>query len=135
MCDKNNWMDYVAGSANYAVGGPTLELLVKAARNTKSTKPKSIMDEITEVNQYGYPNNISGIQQSWDTKLFNNGKSYKIASPSSITFSWAAGYMLILSDGSVNLNEFSEKSDGVRPLVSIPTSKLKWNGKKLVILP
>ena len=87
LCDTENWTDYLTGSANYAVGGPTIELFVNAWK-----KRPGGSESITaySVNEYGY-SQIRDIEVTSDilalegtTKgLYNNGDNYWIASPDS----------------------------------------------------
>lgn len=150
MCDKNNWTDYVAGSANYAVGGPTLELFIKAWNNRPNNTE---ITEITGTTDYGYAaasilegniieQNILSLDITKKNGLYNNGKDYKLASPASYENSWSLGWICMVASGvggkgNIDKNNYNSASDGIRPLVSIPTSKLKENsaGTKLLILP
>lgn len=86
LCDSNNWKNYVVeGLANYAVGGPTIELFIKAWQN----RPNGSNIDITGTTDYGYKTIVSsGINKtilsekdSANIGLYNNGSSYYLASP------------------------------------------------------
>ena len=147
LCDANNWTAYKTESANYVVGGPTEELFLKSwSKRTGGTEIS-----ISGITDYGYPTIIkSGISQSIlrlngnGKGLYNNGTAYWIVSPSSNSTSSNKKYQQLFigvkvngGDGSISENGNEATFIGVRPLASIPTSKLKKNkdGTKLIIIP
>lgn len=85
LCDSKNWESYVTGSANYASGGPTYELFIKAW----NCVPSNTSVEISDVRYSGY-NSVksSGITTNIldlnGKGLFNCGYNYWISSPKSL---------------------------------------------------
>ena len=140
LCDTENWTEYLTGSANYAVGGPTLELFVKAWEK----RPGGSEGTTTySVNESGY-SQIRNMEVTTDilalqgtTKgLYNNGDDYFLASSDSDNSNPVSQWsVLIFTSQNGEINGTMPADRGVRPIVSIPTSKISISGDTVTILP
>ena len=141
LCDPENWTKYIgsnAPSGTYAVGGPTKELFVKS---WNASNPQTNVQEVSlvqaDVSKAGYaynkPNHLYNDDPILKTilpattggsdGLYNIGTSYWLASPSSYNTN---SVCVVYNRGYVDYNDFYySASDGVRPLVSIPMSKVQ----------
>lgn len=142
MCDPDNWSSYQTGIANYAVGGPTIELLL-ASYNKSQGESISLLD--SNVDDKGvFGSFISSDSLGTSTNLFtstmsngiyyNSQGDYYLATPYS---SSGVSDMLMIKSG-----EFADtwrgmgfETTGIRPIVSIPTSKISVNGDIVTVLP
>ena len=138
LCDSANWATYATGSASYAAGGPTLELLIASWNASQKTNIDLSSNSITNKGYY----NTGFLMGADDVKARSNGvylfdSGYWIASPNNEEDednSVYAGDCLITIDGYMGNTDVSE-SWGIRPIVSIPTSKISINGDTVTILP
>ena len=55
MCDPGNWTDYKASSANWAIGGPSIEMYIDSYNNTHSSG-KLNRKYMTQVHDGAYDN-------------------------------------------------------------------------------
>ena len=140
LCDPANWTKYIgsnAPSGTYAVGGPTKELFIKS---WNASKPQTNVQEVSlvqvDVTTDGYAYNkpdhlynddpilktILPVTVGGEDGLYNNGKSYWLASPSG---NYADYVCLVGFGGYVYYGSYDFTGCGVRPLVSIPMSKVQ----------
>ena len=137
LCDSANWNSYATGSASYAAGGPTLELLIASWNTSQKTNITLSSNSITNAG-YTNPGFMIGAE---DVKSRSNGVylfdgNYLIASPNNEEdeeFGVDAGDCLIGITGTMYNCDVSE-SWGVRPIVSIPTAKISINGNTVTVL-
>lgn len=132
MCDPYNWEEYKTGPANYAVGGPTVELLIKSYNKLKDT---NLSIEDNDVNNVGYVYNKPSELFSTNALdgFYNIGRNYFIASPSSHADpSIVRG---VTYQGSLNQFYRTDANIYVRPIVSIPTSHVSIDGETVKINP
>ena len=131
LCDKKQWTRYASGtfggttaapSGTYAVGGPTMELLVASIKAKIGTDYSSAVT----VNSTGYGNgSITGLVQPYKAKYNSSSYGYWwLASPS------GSGVKIMFNvnnSGKVKDASYSNSSfiTGVRPLVSIPMSSFQ----------
>lgn len=140
LCDPANWTKYIgsnAPSGTYAVGGPTKELFIKS---WNASKPQTNVQEVSlvqvDVTTDGYAYNkpdhlynddpilktILPVTVGGEDGLYNNGKSYWLASPSG---NYADYVCSVGFGGYVYYGSYDYPNGGVRPLVSIPMSKVQ----------
>ena len=140
LCDPANWTKYIgsnAPSGTYAVGGPTKELFIKS---WNASKPQTHVQEVSLVSAdvtaggyaYNKPDHLYNDDPILNTilpatvgrtdGLYNNGTSYWLASPSS-SLTYDVCYVSL--SGCVYGNYCNYARNGVRPLVSIPMSKVQ----------
>lgn len=140
LCDPANWTKYIgstAPSGTYAVGGPTKELFIKSWNASIS---QTVVQEVSlvsaDVTADGYAYNkpdhlynddpilktILPATENGTDGLYNNGTSYWLASPGS---DYAGGVCFVSDRGYVGSYACDGASRGVRPLVSIPMSKVQ----------
>lgn len=147
LCDTSNWDNYISESApkgTYAVGAPTLELLVaswQAIGNIVDWKNDYvdvggyIPQRPVENGFYNLPFNVKKAEiEETEYGLYNNGCSYWLASPSpqnidgyGVCFAHSPGLGV---DGYIDFTLTSDAALGLRPVVSIPFSgvELEENG-------
>ena len=135
MCDPQNWKEYEVDTANYAAGGPTLELFIASWNKSQRKDVKLLEDEVTQI---GILQQIpSGLRDNDPLKtnicksVYNLGKNYWVVSPSSQN-NYSLKY--VKNTGRINNNAYTEKFN-VRPIVSIPTSKISVNGDVVSVNP
>lgn len=140
MCDPYNWTEYKEGVANYVVGAATEELLIASWNKSQNANIK-INDE--DVSQKGYlhskPTEFME-EGTLDLKIKNGiygiGKwcSMWIASPCD---SWNWQYNCLRYIGNPGILNFYYYYAGyyIRPIVSIPTSKITVNGDTVTVNP
>lgn len=85
LCDKDNWEEFKIGSATYAVGGPTIELLIASWNKIQGTNIEISNDD---VRGYGYKleslNGYSGLtplESSTRNGIYNPDNNWYFASP------------------------------------------------------
>lgn len=135
MCDPDNWKEYKVGIANYAVGGATIELLI-ASWNKSQGLSIELLDE--DVNKKGITYNkpielvtSNPLQINVKNGVYNLGRDYWLASPSNTSVNAMRD---IYSDGFVGNNKsYANSSISLRPIVSIPTSKITVNGDTVTV--
>ncbi len=126
LMDTNVWSSYAGSNAEYAIGGPTLELFCASYKDTHQSR----WLECDSVNQYGYQikwsdgsygYSVSGLTQNEYNEIYiksDNSKTegMRLASPtaSSSNHSFYANY-----DGSVDCNNYSSDYLGLRPIVCL----------------
>ena len=143
LLDMDLWNTQYKDSTygEYAIGGPTIELLCKSYKDTHSDR----YIECADMNSYGYNvkwsdgsygYSISGLPKSIDyTKIFRNYRLYVIPETSNSSYCWLASpsalnnYLLsVYCSGSVG-NNYYDSSYGVRPLVCLQSGiQLVSNG-------
>lgn len=122
MCDSDNWTSYVSNPATYAVGGPTIELLTTSLASSGGIDET---DNVT-VNSSGYKKIESLVTYNSLTSPYKDKRNYPgywIASPDGelrySTNLWVASNRLFADYYSLD-----GATPGIRPLVSIPISKI-----------
>ena len=132
MCDPYNWKEYKTGPANYAVGGPTVELFIKSYNKLKGT---DLSIENNDVTTIGYVNNKPSelFPANALNGFYNIGRNYFIASPSA----HADPFIVrgVTYQGSLNQFYSGDAKIYVRPIVSIPTSNVSMDGETVTINP
>ena len=125
MLDTNAWSVYAGDKAEYAIGGPSLELFVKSYNEHYGTS------YTTSADTYGY--RING---SYGISLSKAEKPYVITSSSNAYGMWLAstsayGYIEMMSvncDGDVNGYDYTNSIFGFRPIVCLKSDvKLEKN--------
>ena len=124
LCDYNNWNNkYKYGCAKYAVGGPTLEMIIASFKNKQV---KDLALEI-DVNKDGYSKNITEILPTGIYRISTN--PYWLASPSNYG---VVGRELLLVDLSANTSDGSSIDSSnynntkmIRPLICLPLSSIQ----------
>ncbi len=169
LCDPDNWEAYKVAPALYAVGGPTMELLM-ASWNVSQQDNLEIADEDVTVAGYYWnkPSKFfSGLidnavlTENINNGVYNPGDNYWIASPAILIrhdeyVNYVGNGDDILSFRSCrNIDWSNQKDKGytssdtyyyhgqfwdepnnkIRPIVSIPTSKISVNGEIITVLP
>ena len=134
LCNPDNWADYAEGVANYAVGGPTFELLI-ASLNESQTTSYALSNE--NIYSRGIDVYSDGL---YDTDFSNvsNGiyagyasAEWFLATPSNANDTNLAE----MSFGMTNETSIYARASDIRPIVSIPTSKISVNGDIVTVLP
>ena len=159
LCDSKNWTDYVGNTApagTYAVGGPTKELLVlswnQAVDNGGETAPgKKVEWQEDDVNTGGYIFNkpealykgdpiLTTILPDTKNKkgLYNNNDIYWLASPCAdvtnpINVCFVSNGGFVYGGGVISTDKQTYVPCGIRPLVSIPMSKVYIIDGKITI--
>ena len=154
LCDPDNWNEYKTGSASYAVGGPTIELLIASWNKSQGASIDLIDSDVIPVG-YFYDKPVefaySCIVTS-DVKngVYNPSEDYWLASPcildrhdNYVNYTGDGDDMrCVYSNGSVSGMPYyyrgqfwSKPQNGVRPIVSIPTSKINIEGDTVTVLP
>lgn len=95
MCDYNNWENYVIDPANYAVGGPTIELLIASWNKSQG---KNVKLDYGDIGSYGIialkPDGLSinyPLRKEICNGLYNIGLWYFIISPTTGDSEWCLG--------------------------------------------
>lgn len=135
LCDTANWDDYAVGVANYAVGGATFELLIASLNNSQGTNYKLSIEDIDSrgVNKFA-PDELYGI----DYSNVCNGIYAGYYSPEWFLATPCNGHDLGLIQfayGGLDWAAINGGASDIRPLVSIPTSKISVNGDVVTVLP
>lgn len=134
LCNPDNWTDYAEGVANYAVGGPTFELLI-ASLNESQTTSYALSNE--NIYSRGIDVYSDGL---YDTDFSNvsNGiyagyasAEWFLATPSNAHDTSLAE----MSFGGTESTSIYARASDIRPIVSIPTSKISVNGDIVTVLP
>ena len=135
LCDSDNWTDYKTGSANYAVGAPTIELLIASWNKSQEASVElADIDVAPKGIAVQKPSEIYGIlAENIKNGTYNNGHDYWLASPIVLGndddgLQYVINYQYIAGK-----KPYSNVS--LRPIVSIPTSKISINGDIVTILP
>lgn len=144
LLDKDQWTDYSTDSsnesiANWAVGAPTLEIFIASYNATHTTQLSCTVEnkksEGYKISKDGgaYNTSISGLGYSKTDKdggIYCNGTyGWWLASP-------VADYgSFILYVGDTGYLEYTDcaAGSGIRPLVSVPLSKIGTGEGKIVI--
>ncbi len=130
MLDKTNWSKYVSGNkADWAIGGPTLELLCLSYRG----KNPNATNWPTITSKWGY-NNAGFTDSAYlltSGTVWNRDQHYWLASPSY----YGDSYMSLVSynTSSIKFLEYSEEWNGFRPVVHLSgTLDAKKIGSEIV---
>ncbi len=134
LCDSENWKDYAVGSANYAVGGATLELLIASWNKSQGASIDLLDSDITSLGiNNETPRELADIDCSFGSGLeLYSGyatQTWYMATPNSDN----ENSMVIFDQQGLHYNVSG--SSEVRPVVSIPTSKISVNGDVVTVLP
>ena len=139
MCDPDNWVKYKTGAATYAVGGPTIELLFASLTQSQDTNIELDLEKITS---YGYTE--SGcypgftLSTSMNNGIYNSGAAYTFASPCDQSGARSSSMPIFRNDYGAIVGAYigtGLMNDKVRPIVSIPTSKISISGDTVTVLP
>ena len=137
MCDADNWTEYKIGPANYAVGGPTVELFIASWNKSQKTDVELLDNDI---NTFGVasnkPNEFSsnGSVTKINNGIYNCNNHYWIISPSKY-FTNSNHVRILYQDGKIGCDNYTRTDIGVRPIVSIPTSKISVNSDTVTVNP
>jgi len=155
LCDPDNWNEYKTNSASYAVGGPTIELLVASWNKSQNSSIEISNNNIASIGyMYNEPiefNNSPYVMTS-EVKngVYNPGANYWLASPGIlirhdeyVNYDGNGEDMRSVKDFGRVYGEpyyfhgqfWTEPNNGIRPIVSIPTSKISVNGDIVDVLP
>ena len=127
MMDTNVWSIYAGDNAEYAIGGPTLELF---CASYKDTHPNRYIEcSVTNANGYSvkwsdagsYSNYISGLARDEFNKIYiksdtDNATALWLASPSA---DYSNGVVYAYSYGNVGSTDSYSSYLGFRPLVCL----------------
>ena len=129
LCDINNWQEFVAQPATYAVGGPTIELL---AASVKAKGVQDVVNNLSSTDSTGYSNPFS---TSLGYPYMVDWKIWYIASPSNKEDDYNRYMFYVVNNGLVNdaFSNNKQNNMGIRPLVSIPMDNVKIIGNKVEI--
>ena len=128
LMDQDVWDEYKdsEGNASYAIGGPTLELLMNSYNKSEETSHEI---GIADCNSTGYLAKVSGSKlETCNNGIYNNGNGvdlhWWLTSPSSaysniVLFSYS-------DDGGDFYASATGNSLGLRPIVIIPKSKFQY---------
>ena len=140
LCDPDNWNKYKTGIANYAVGGPTLELFIKSWNKSQGTTYTLTSSAVAYNGRQGYTYNFSFSPTGANNGVYSDGNNtYFLASPGYGESHAAGCQMKIVTPGGVTIdywdwNRYDGTEIGLRPVVSIPTSKISVSGNTLTII-
>ena len=136
ICDPDNWTDYKTGSASYAVGGPTIELLIASWNKSQESSVELNTDDVTTTGIVaGKPSELYGVlANNIKNGIYNVGSGdYWLATPGKLD-NGDAGLLYVL-----NYQYIAPKkaltNTAFRPIVSIPTSKISISGDTVTVLP
>ena len=130
MLDTNAWSVYKGSKADYAIGGPTVELLFnsynkKYGKNYKAQASSSKGYQISNNGGSSWSDSISGMLDKSDSTYVINSRSNAygmwVASPSAYG-SGPAYVMGVGYYGGVSDAGYTYSSDGFRPLVCLNSS-------------
>lgn len=136
LSDPDNWNDYKIGPAKYAAGGPTLELLIVSWNKSQGKNIK-----LPNLGANGYetykPQEFSSkLRNSIKKGVYYNDVDYYVVSPD-----WkdsnanGAVSLKAVRNSSLSFSFYHAKVCGIRPIVSIPTSKISVNGDTVTVNP
>ena len=132
LCEPSNWSEYSVGSANYAIGGPTLELLVASLNQNQGIDIQLTNDDFNSGGiTWDYVRNFPNFEDTCGGMYAYGATSeYYIATP------WPSSYGVCeMAFGQLDLGGLNTGAIAVRPIVSIPTSKISVNGNVVTVLP
>lgn len=128
MLDTNVWSSFAGENAEYAIGGPTIEMLMK------SYSQKYHVDYRAQVSSdKGYEISIDGGKNWANTymeALDKNDSLYVIKSSSKAGAMWMASpsastssyVMDVIFDGSISIIGYGDRTPGFRPVVCLKSS-------------
>ena len=123
LTDTSKWGEYANNEdAEYAIGGPTIELYVASFNATATANGANKIN--LEVGEYGYTKNtVNGqLQTSYNHGIYNNGTTgCWISSPSSVHYNIEFA-MHCNNSNLISATCVATMSIPVRPIVCIPTS-------------
>ena len=141
MCDPDNWEEYKAGPANYAVGGPTIDLFIVSWNKKSQNMNVQLLDE--DIERTGTPNTKPSylrdnlpIKTNISNGLYNPGENYWLASPgSNVSWSNVDGGLVRCVDSKSHIGSdvYNCNRQSIRPIVSIPTSKINIDDDKVTV--
>ena len=134
LCDSNNWDEYAVGVASYAVGGPTYELLIASLNESQGTSYELSNENIYSEGIDVYSDELYDTMFSGVSNGIYEGYStaeWFLATPSNANDSCLAE----MSFGGTEKTSIYACASHLRPIVSIPTSKISVNGDVVTVLP
>ena len=141
MCDPVNWSEYaIDGISNYAVGGPTVELFIKSWNKSQKANIKIQDSDITTVG-YKYDGVDGFFQEGVITKDIKNGvygankwMAVWLSSPCD-GWTWGNKCIFYVSSDGILTCIYWDREWCIRPIVSIPTSKISVTGDTVTVNP
>ena len=119
LCDTDNWSKYKTGSATYAAGGPTLELLIASWNESHNEKLQIDDTKLSEVGYLeGYAQGLGNYSSLTIEKesVYNPGDYYyRIASPCDAGDDWQDGVLAINYRGYLDATSYDESSRSMEP--------------------
>ena len=126
MLDTNSWSVYAGEHAEYAIGGPTIELFLKSFNEKYGTSYTA-----QAANVSGYSVNVTQLMITREPYVITdtfyiNSYGIWLASPS---YSSAETILYVYRDGTINSGEVQRRNDlGFRPIVCLKSdTKLEKN--------
>lgn len=134
LCDPNNWEEYKTDIANYAVGGPTLDLFIASWNKSQGTSITLSSEDVTTFGTlYNKPSelfNSNPIRSTVSNGLYFSTGGYRLSTPGSRNQGLRCRWEFSISDAN-----YTDAALGIRPIVSIPTSKINVNGDVITVNP
>ena len=134
LCDSINWKEYATeGVANYAVGGPTVELLIESWNKSQGTNIElSNNDIFSEGIIWNKPSELytsNPFKDNIQNGVYHSDVPYYLSTPG--CYGCDIRYVVYSCVG-----WYTNRSDaGIRPIVSIPTSKISVDGDTVTVNP
>ena len=125
MLDTNAWSVYAGEDADYAVGGPSIEMLMKSYSQAYSVDYRArassaIGYQISAAGDIGWANGAYNMLNTSDSLYVitseSNAGSYWLSSPS---IGHADYVMFVVCTGDINYDSYAGGSEGFRPLVCL----------------
>ena len=133
LCDSNNWTEYKTDIANYAVGGPTLELFIASWNKSQKTNVNLLNEDISTFGTlYNKPLelfNNNPIRNTIANGVYFSTGGYRISTPGSRNQGLRCRWEFSISDAN-----YTDTALGIRPIVSIPTSKISIEGNTVTVI-
>ena len=137
LLDTTKWTDYKTTEANWAIGAPTLEMFIASYNATHTAQLDCTVESKTA---YGYKVGINtqgekvtsfdtyagelGTTGALNIAMYGGpGRAFYLATPSAWT-SDSVLYILGSMGGYVNVGTYNQSDSFVRPVVSVPISKI-----------
>lgn len=130
--EDGEWSKYKTDYANWAIGGPTIEMFVKSYNAMHENKIElkvqesaygyeiKLQDSNEKTKFNTYIGNLS-IIQSADASIYANSGYWWLASPSA---NYSDSLIVSFNNGNINSGSNANKF-GIRPIVSVPLSKIE----------
>ena len=134
LCDPNNWEEYKTDITNYAVGGPTLDLFIASWNKSQGTSITLSNDDVTAFGTlYNKPSELfdsNPIRNTVSNGIYFSTGGYRLSTPGSRNQGLRCRWEFSISDAN-----YTDAALGIRPIVSIPTSKININGDIVTVNP